>query len=167
MDAKLLFILYIFDICFGNGGFCSSFDSEANFGSSLSGQINFFKRSQAKFELDQTSLISDYWKTLDQSAHRPIIFFIVSSAVWLIIGSIFGLLVSFKFHSPGFLGAQSLLTFGKLRPLHLNIIAYGWLSFAAFKVSMVSPEDDKSSIAEYENSICFRALWNIAVLGCL
>src|SRR5690606_32885097 len=96
----------------------------------------FINNQIGNSELDQTSDLSLKWRILDQSAKTPILFFIVSSVVWLVLGSIFGLLVSFKFHWPEFLGTQALLTFGKLRPLHLNIIAYGWLSPAALGVAM-------------------------------
>src|SRR5690348_15662101 len=51
-------------------------------------------------ESDERSSQSEIWRSLDQSARTPILFFLVSSVIWLVVGSIFGLLVSFKFNMP-------------------------------------------------------------------
>ncbi len=120
-------------------------------------------------ELDDHSSVARQWRSLDQSATSPILFFIVSSVIWLVLGSIFGLLVSFKFHIPEFLGSQALLTFGKLRPLHLNIIAYGWLSPAALGVSLwLVPRLTKVPLQNTKVLWASGILWNIGVLlGCI
>lgn len=131
---------------------------------------SIFARGQAGHpELDERSDQSELWRTLDQSARKPILFFIVSSVIWLVIGSILGLLVSIKFHSPTFLGTEALLTFGKLRPLHLNIIAYGWLSFAALGVSLwLVPRLTKVPLQNPKTLLAAGILWNVGVtLGCL
>lgn len=120
-------------------------------------------------ELDDHSTLANHWRALDQSATSPILFFIISSVVWLVLGSIFGLLVSFKFHHPEFLGASAMMTFGKLRPLHLNIIAYGWLSPAALGVAMwLVPRLTKVPLQNIKVLWASGVLWNIGViLGCL
>lgn len=120
-------------------------------------------------EPDQRTSQSEIWRQLDQSARTPILFFIVSSVVWLVLGSIFGLLVSFKFHAPDFLGTEAMLTFGKLRPLHLNIIAYGWLSFAALGVSLwLVPRLTRVPLQNVKTLFTAGVLWNIGVtLGCI
>lgn len=45
--------------------------------------------------------------------------------IWLIIGSLAGLTISIKLHEPHWLVEQAWLTFGRLRTIHLNVIAYG------------------------------------------
>ena len=120
-------------------------------------------------EADHTSPMSDQWKALDQSAKNPILFFIVTATLWLVLGSILGLLVSIKLHAPEFLGAEALLTFGKLRPLHLNIITYGWLSPAALAVSMwLVPRLTKVPLQNIKTLYAAGVIWNIGViLGCI
>src|SRR5690606_30970201 len=114
--------------------------------------------------LDSMSAMADEWRLLDQSARNPILFVMVTSVVWLVIGSILGLLVSFKFHAPDFLGTQALLTFGKLRPLHLNIIAYGWLSPAALGVAMwLVPRLTKVPLQNVRTLFAAGIIWNIGV----
>ena len=48
--------------------------------------------------------------------------------VWLTIFPLVGLLVSIKFHNPGFLDGESWLTFGRLRPVHVNGVIFGAFS---------------------------------------
>lgn len=129
----------------------------------------FSAHEEGNPELDQNSKLSEKWRMLDQSARGPIIFFLVSSVVWLVLGSIFGLLVSIKFNDPSFLGFQDLLTFGKLRPVHLNIVAYGWLSFAGIGLSLwLVPRLTKVPLQSKNILYTAGALWNIGVvLGCL
>lgn len=120
-------------------------------------------------EPTHASSVSRQWRMLDQSAKTPILYFFVSSVVWLVIGSFLGLAVSFKFHSPEFLGGHDFLTFGKLRTLHLNMIAYGWLSFAGLGISLwLVPRITKVPLRHPKVLTVAGTLWNIGVcLGCL
>lgn len=51
-----------------------------------------------------------------------------SSLVWLTLFPLIGLLISIKFHVPEFLGTPSWLTFGRLRPVHVNGVIFGAFS---------------------------------------
>jgi len=48
--------------------------------------------------------------------------------VWLTVFPLVGLLVSLKFNFPNFLGETSWLTFGRLRPVHVNGVIFGAFS---------------------------------------
>src|SRR5947209_18913125 len=48
--------------------------------------------------------------------------------VWLTVFPIVGVLVSIKFHNPEFLGGTPWLTFGRLRPVHVNGVIFGAFS---------------------------------------
>jgi cytochrome c oxidase cbb3-type subunit 1 len=50
------------------------------------------------------------------------------SLAWLTVFPLVGLLVSIKFHYPDFLGETSWLTFGRLRPVHVNGVIFGAFS---------------------------------------
>jgi cbb3-type cytochrome c oxidase subunit I len=50
------------------------------------------------------------------------------SLAWLTVFPLVGLLVSIKFHNPGFLGTESWFTFGRLRPVHVNGVIFGAFS---------------------------------------
>lgn len=68
---------------------------------------------------------------IDRSCALPCIVFFASAIFWLLIGSVLAILASIKMHHPGFLGDTDWLTFGRVRPAHLNTVAYGWSSMAA------------------------------------
>jgi len=72
---------------------------------------------------------------IDASAKWPVIVFLVSGLVWLLIGTAFALISSIKLHTPEFLGGYEWLTFGRARTAHLNTVIYGWSVNAAFAVA--------------------------------
>ena len=68
---------------------------------------------------------------IDASTRVPVLMFYASAIFWLILGTLLGGLVSFKAHMPDLLSGFSFLTWGRLRPVHMNIMVYGWASMAA------------------------------------
>ena len=73
---------------------------------------------------------------IDRSCRWPVGALIVSGACWLIIGSILALAASIKMHTPGFLDDWAWLTFGRVRPAHLNTMIYGWASMSGMGVML-------------------------------
>jgi cytochrome c oxidase cbb3-type subunit I len=68
---------------------------------------------------------------IDASTRVPVLMFYASAMVWLIIGTLLAGFVSFKLHSPDWFSDVSFLTWGRLRPVHMNVMIYGWASMAA------------------------------------
>ena len=62
----------------------------------------------------------------DRSSSLPALVLLSCAVVWLIVASAAGLLSSLKLHMPDLLTEQAWLTFGRLRTMHLNAVAYGW-----------------------------------------
>ncbi len=54
--------------------------------------------------------------------------FLLSSLFWLILFTRFGFILAVKFFAPEFLGQSAYLTFGRVRPMHVNGVAFGFLS---------------------------------------
>lgn len=76
-------------------------------------------------ELDAQSLASQR-REIDASCRRPVLLFFGSAVAWLMAGTILALIASIKLHSPSFLADYSWMTFGRVRPAHLDVVAYGW-----------------------------------------
>lgn len=170
MDTKVVFLILTFCISvFGMAAFVVALIQKQVLVPPSAATSIFDESEIGHTEPDSKGVISERWRVLDQSAREPILFFIVTSVMWLVLGSILGLLVSVKFHIPDFLGQQAALTFGKLRPLHLNIIIYGWLSPAALAVAMwLVPRLTKVPLQNTKILYTAGFLWNIGVLlGCL
>ncbi len=66
----------------------------------------------------------------DRSCRQTVLIYYVSAVFWLLVGSVLALLASFKMHIPGFLAGWDWLTFGRVRPAHLNAMNYGWAAMA-------------------------------------
>src|SRR3569623_1996361 len=54
-----------------------------------------------------------------------------SALLWLLAFAVLGLLLAVKFNYPDFLGGLSWLTFGRLRPAHVDGMVFGVYSTAA------------------------------------
>jgi cytochrome c oxidase cbb3-type subunit 1 len=67
---------------------------------------------------------------IDASTRVPVLMFYASAIVWLLIGTVLAGFVSFKMHSPDWLSNVGFLTWGRLRPVHINVMVYGWASMA-------------------------------------
>src|SRR5258708_37679377 len=52
------------------------------------------------------------------------------------VGSVLALLASWKMHSPDFLAGWSCLTFGRVRPAHMNAVVYGFSTQVAIGVAI-------------------------------
>jgi cbb3-type cytochrome c oxidase subunit I len=57
---------------------------------------------------------------------------IYSAATWLAIGTSFAMIAAIEMVFPDFLGGVSFLTFGRLRPIHVNGVTFFWLSMGYF-----------------------------------
>ncbi|NGZ87163.1 cbb3-type cytochrome c oxidase subunit I [Duganella aceris] len=97
--------------------------------------------------------------------------FLSCAVVWLIVGSLAGLTSSIKLHEPDWLVSQAWLTFGRLRTIHLNIVAYGWAPMSAFGIAMwMLPRLLKTPLIGARFAVLGCMLWNaglIAGVGCI
>lgn len=67
---------------------------------------------------------------MDESARLPVLLYFGSGILWLLAGTFFGLVASLKFDFPDWWTSLAPLTFGRVRPVHLNAVVYGWASLA-------------------------------------
>src|SRR5436190_10308170 len=67
---------------------------------------------------------------IDASTRLPVLFFYASAIVWLLIGTLLAGLTSWKLHAPDLLANYSFLTWGRVRPAHMNVMVWGWASMA-------------------------------------
>lgn len=101
---------------------------------------------------------------IDASTASPTFYLILSATFWLVLGSLFGLVSSLKFNFPDWLTSSQALTFGVLRPLHLNTVIYGWISMVGMGVSIwLIPRLLKTKLAGHKYVRFGTHLWNLAV----
>jgi len=73
---------------------------------------------------------------IDLSLRGPIIHWLTGAVCWLLAGTVFAMLSSHKLTNPEFLANSPWLTFGRVRPAHLDAVVYGWLSAGSISVGL-------------------------------
>ena len=100
----------------------------------------------------------------DQSSSLVVGICLTLSVIWLLVASVAGLISSIKLHSPDWLVQYGWMTFGRIRPIHLNLVAYGWCSLAGIGVSLwLIPRLLKTQLVGAKYAIAGGALWTIGV----
>jgi cytochrome c oxidase cbb3-type subunit I len=100
----------------------------------------------------------------DQSSSLVVGICLTLSVIWLLVASVAGLISSIKLHSPDWLVQYGWMTFGRIRPIHLNLVAYGWCSLAGIGVSLwLIPRLLKTQLVGAKYAIAGGALWTLGV----
>jgi cytochrome c oxidase cbb3-type subunit I len=102
----------------------------------------------------------------DQSTSLVVGICLTLAVVWLVLASLAGLISSIKLHAPDWWVQYEWLTFGRIRPVHLNLVAYGWCSLAGIGVSLwLIPRLLKTELVGAKYAILGGALWSIGVFA--
>ncbi|QJR36752.1 cbb3-type cytochrome c oxidase subunit I [Gemmatimonas groenlandica] len=100
----------------------------------------------------------------DASGKWPVLLCIGFAVAWLVMASVFGLVASIKLHVPDWLTGQAWLSFGRIRPAHLNSVAYGWCSLAAFGVALwLMPRLLRTPLVGAKTAAAGAVLWGLGV----
>jgi cytochrome c oxidase cbb3-type subunit 1 len=88
------------------------------------------------------------------------------AVVWLVLASLAGLISSIKMHEPDWWVQYGWLTFGRIRPIHLNMVAYGWCSLAGIGVAIwLIPRLLKTELVGAKYALVGGGLWTIGVFA--
>ena len=91
--------------------------------------------------------------------------FIITAIIWLVIGMTLGLTGALEFTAPDMSTGIPQLTFSRIRPAHVNTVAFGWLSMANIGIVLyIVPTLTRSKLFSNKlaNVVCL--LWNLAIL---
>jgi cytochrome c oxidase cbb3-type subunit 1 len=101
---------------------------------------------------------------IDVSGRRTVLLMAALAAFWLVLGSVFGLVASLKLHVPDWLAAYAPLTFGRVRTMHLNLVAYGWLSMAGIAAALwIVPRIFHTPLRHPRVAMFGAIVWSIGV----
>jgi cytochrome c oxidase cbb3-type subunit I len=102
---------------------------------------------------------------IDASTRVPVLMFYTSAMAWLIIGTLLAGFVSFKLHSPDLFSDISFLTWGRVRPAHMNVMVYGWASMAGMGTAIWLMARLCRTVLRYPLLLVAGAgFWNLGVL---
>ena len=121
--------------------------------------------------LDTGASAVDSQELLDRAAAdastAPVVFFFYCCAfVWLLVASAAGLTASIKLHAPDWLVSEAWLSFGRIRTVHLNAVAYGWAPMAGLGTALfIIPRLLKTELVGGRYAVLGGALWNAALVA--
>ncbi|MBI3590680.1 MAG: cbb3-type cytochrome c oxidase subunit I [Candidatus Melainabacteria bacterium] len=104
-----------------------------------------------------------FFSDKENSASRN---FIVTAVFWLVIGMTLGLTGAIEFTAPDLSTGVPWLTFSRIRPAHVNTVAFGWLSMANIGIVLyIVPTLTRSKLfnEKLANFVCL--VWNLAIFG--
>lgn len=92
--------------------------------------------------------------------------FIISSISYFFIVGIVALIIAAKFVMPSFLGTVEYLTYGRMRPLHVNGMLFGWLLACDMGLMYyIVPRLCGVKLWSEKLGMATAALWNFIILG--
>lgn len=102
---------------------------------------------------------------IDASTRIPVLFFYGSAIVWLLLGTLLAGLTSIKLHTPDLLANVGFLTWGRIRPAHMNVMVYGWASMAGIGTAIwLMARLCRTTLRHPLLLISGGAFWNLGVL---
>ncbi len=102
---------------------------------------------------------------IDASTRLPVLLFFGSAIFWLVLGSTLGLISAWKMTHPALLDGAAWLTFGRLRPAHLNTVIYGWASAAGIGVGIwLMARLCRVTLLHSKLLVAAAIFWNVGVL---
>lgn len=95
----------------------------------------------------------------DDRLTKIIYSYLISATAWLIFGTLVGLYLAIRFIYPDF-GVAQWLSFGRLRPIHTNVVFWGWTSLAMIALALyVIPRTSQRPL--FSIALAKRALYVI------
>ena len=92
--------------------------------------------------------------------------FLISSVTYFFIVGIIAVIIAGKFVWPDLMGTMPWLTYGRLRPLHVNGMLFGWLLAADMGLAYyVIPRLCGVKLWSEKLGLATAALWNVIILG--
>lgn len=92
--------------------------------------------------------------------------FLISAVSYFFIVGIIALIIAGKFVWPELMGTIPALTYGRLRPLHVNGMLFGWLLAADMGLTFyLVPRLCGVPLYSEKLGVATAALWNVIVLG--
>ncbi len=102
---------------------------------------------------------------IDASTRVPVLMFFTSAIVWLLIGTLLAGFTSFKMHMPDLFGGLSFLTWGRVRPAHMNAMVFGWASMAGIGTAIwLMARLCRTTLRHPLLLVAGAAFWNLGVL---
>ena len=100
---------------------------------------------------------------IDASCRVPVLVLFVCAVVWLLTASVFALIASLKFHMPQLLADCPWFTYGRLQPMQMNALIYGFAAQAALGAALwMIARLGRTRLVQPGYVVAGAILWNVA-----
>jgi cbb3-type cytochrome c oxidase subunit I len=105
------------------------------------------------------------WERLDRPDSAAL-HGLMSGAVWFVVGTLIGLIMSDELTTPDIFAGIPALVFSRLRPAHVNIVLFGFLSTAFFGAwYFIVPRLCKTPLRSERAANLLLIFWNLAIVA--
>ena len=102
----------------------------------------------------------------DRSTAGVVRLMLCFAVAWLVFASWAGLTSSIKLHAPDWAATSAWMSFGRVRTLHLNAVAYGWAPMSALAIALwMLPRLLRTELAGARAAVAGTWLWNGALVA--
>jgi cytochrome c oxidase cbb3-type subunit I len=92
--------------------------------------------------------------------------FAATSAVWMVIAAFMGLLGATELIAPDLTAAYGFLSFGRIRPIHVNLVIFGFVGPGLFSSAVyILPRLVRTSLYSEKIGVFTVIIWNITLLA--
>ena len=113
----------------------------------------------------ETSGRETLWERLDRPDSAAL-HGLMAGAVWFLIAVLLGLIMSNELTTPDIFAGIAPLTFSRLRPAHVNMVLFGYLSMAMFGAwYFIVPRLCKTPLRSNRAANLLLFFWNLGVLA--
>jgi cbb3-type cytochrome c oxidase subunit I len=92
--------------------------------------------------------------------------FCMTAASWMVIATLFGLTTAIEFIAPELLGNISWLSFGRIRPIHTNLVIFGFVTPGLLSVGhYIVPKLLRTELYSEKLGMASVLLWNIILVA--
>ena len=100
----------------------------------------------------------------EPGTRRLIFAYFVCASLWLVVGTVYGLIAAIKLYWPEAMQIP-MLSFGRIRPIHTHIVMFGWSSMALMGLALfVISRTSKRPLYRPQVARIGLWAWNIALL---
>ena len=98
--------------------------------------------------------------------HRTARGFCLTSAFWMAIATLFGLVTAIEFIAPELLGNISWLSFGRIRPIHTNLVIFGFVTSGLLATAFYAlPRLLRTELYSEKLGTISVLLWNLILVS--
>jgi cbb3-type cytochrome c oxidase subunit I len=98
--------------------------------------------------------------------HRTARGFCLTSAFWMAIATLFGLATAIEFIAPELLGNISWLSFGRIRPIHTNLVIFGFVTSGLLATAFYAlPRLLRTELYSEKLGTIAVLLWNLILVS--